>query len=356
MGRCVTNSILGGTRVLEFAGIGPAPHAALILADLGADVVRIERPDAPHRSPGTVRNREIVTLDLKSDQSCGRLWELIEQADVVLEGFRPGVMEKLGLGPEHVAARVPGMIFARLTGWGQSGPLAKSAGHDINFLALSGVLHGVGRRGERPVPPINLVGNFGGGSLPAVVGILGALLRRSRTGEGAVIDAAIVDGSAMLSNLIWSLLAEGRWVDRRGENLFDGGAPFYDTYECKDGRYIAVGAVEPVFYRQLLIGLGLDENALPDREDRQTWSELRERFAAVFRTRDRDEWAATFNEIDACVTPVLSLAEAPQHPHMRARAVFEEWDGAPMPHCAPRVLDLRLTQPNSPLERKNDHL
>lgn len=332
--------VLAGTRVVEFAGIGPAPHAALILADLGAEVVRVERPDTPHRSPGTVRNRHIVTLDLKSDEDRGRLWELLQRADVVLEGFRPGVMEKLGLGPEQVAARFPDIVYARLTGWGQSGPLAERAGHDINFLALSGVLHGIGRPGERPVPPINLMGDFGGGSLPAVVGILAALLRRTRSGEGAVVDAAVVDGTANLSNMIWSLLAEGRWVDRPGENLYDGGAPYYDTYECRDGRYIAVGAVEEPFYRQLLTGLGLDGETLPDRHDRAVWPQLRERFAAVFRTRNRDDWAAVFEDGDACVTPVLSFGEAPEHPHLRARAVFHEWNGAPMPYCAPKIFPL----------------
>lgn len=327
--------VLEGLRVIEFTGIGPVPHAALQLALMGATVTRIDRLDPPHRSPGTVRGREVVTCDLKAPEGRRRAWQLIEGADVLIEGFRPGVMERLGFGPAEVTDRAPGVVYTRLTGWGQEGPLADRAGHDINFLALSGMLHAIGRPGERPVPPVNLVGDFGGGSMPAVVGILGALLHRARTGEGCVIDAAITDGVPMLANMVWSLLAEGRWVDAPGSNLYDGGAPFYDTYECADGRFVAVGAVEPQFYRELIKGLGLHDNYLPDQSDRGRWPELRRRLAEVFRSRTCEEWVQAFDGVDACVTPVLSLAEAPLHPHNVQRNVFEIVDGVATPRLAP---------------------
>ena len=332
---------LTGLRVVELAGIGPGPHAAMILADLGADVVRVHRPDAgPLESPGEadamLRGRRLVAVDLKQPTGRELVLRLAGKADVVIEGNRPGVAERLGVGPADCRARNPRLVYGQVTGWGQDGPLAQRAGHDINYIALSGALHAIGRPGERPVPPLNLVADFGGGSMLLVAGVLAALWERERSGLGQVVDAAMVDGSSLLLQLFWSLLGQGRWTDEPGVNLLDGGAPFYDTYACADGRHVAVGALEPRFYSALLAGLGLAEEQLPGQYDRDGWPQLRERFTERFASRTRDEWAAAFGDTDACVTPVLSLGEVATHPHVRARDTVVEVDGLRQAAPAPR--------------------
>ncbi|MFC7326679.1 CaiB/BaiF CoA transferase family protein [Marinactinospora rubrisoli] len=316
---------LHGIRIVEFAGIGPGPMAAMLLADLGASVIRVDRPEAaasgaprPHMSAG----RPVAGLDLKSEAGLRDARTLVAAADVALEGFRPGVMERLGLGPDDCLAANPGLIYARMTGWGQDGPLADRAGHDMNYISLNGALHSFGRADSGPVPPANLVGDFGGGALFVVTGILAALVERQRSGRGQVVDAAMVDGSAFLMSMILDDRARGAWRDERGTNYLDTGAPWYDVYACADGGYVSVGCIEPKFYTAFLAGLGLAEADLPDRMDPRNWPGLRDRFAAVLRTRSRDEWAEAFAGTDACVQPVLSLAEAPDHPHVRARGTL----------------------------------
>ncbi len=332
---------LSGLRVIELAGIGPGPHAAMMLADLGADVVRVRRPTSgPLERPGEtdpmLRGRRELAVDLKDSAGRELVLRLVARADVLIEGNRPGVAERLGIGPADCAARNPRLVYGRVTGWGQDGPLAPRAGHDLNYLALTGALHAIGRPGERPVPPLNLVADFGGGSMLLVVGVLAALWERERSGQGQVVDAAMVDGASVLMQLFWSLLAQGQWSDERGVNLLDGGAPFYDTYTCADGRHVAVGALEPQFYAALLDGLGLAADDLPAQYDRAGWPVLRELFAERFASRTRDEWAALFAGTDACVTPVLAFAEVPGHPHLRARNAVVEVDGVRQAAPAPR--------------------
>lgn len=333
---------LSGLRVVEFAGIGPGPHACMLLADLGADVVRVERghstlPDELTAGvDATLRGRTIVVADLKDPDELASVLRLVDLADVLVEGFRPGVAERLGLGPQTLIERNPRLIYGRMTGWGQHGPMAPMAGHDLNYVSITGVLDNIGRAGERPVPPLNLVGDFGGGSMFLVVGVLAALWERERSGRGQVIDAAMVDGVGALAHMVWSLHGNGMWPSGRGRNVLDGSAPFYDTYECADGRFVAVGALEPQFFAALLRGLALDPAALPDQWDRSRWAELRGALAGVFGSRSRDEWAAVFDGTDACVTPVLSLDEAPQHPHLTARRDFVQIDGITQPAPAPR--------------------
>jgi alpha-methylacyl-CoA racemase len=343
---------LVGLRVIELAGIGPGPHAAMLLADLGADVVRVERP--PDRktvlqlAPGAdqmLRGRRSVALDLKDPADRETVLRLVEQADVLVEGLRPGVTERLGVGPADCHARNSRLVYARMTGWGQHGPLADRAGHDINYIALTGVLHAVGNAGGKPVPPLNLVGDFGGGSMFLVVGVLAALWERDRSGIGQVVDAAMVDGVSVLAQMCWSLRASGLWTDQRGRNLLDSGAPFYDTYACADGRYVAVGALEPQFYAALLEGLGLTGQDLPGQLDPDGWPVLRERFTEVFAKRSCDEWIAVFEGTDACVAPVLSFAEVPTHPHIAARGTVIELDGVPQAAPAPRF---SRTSPDRP--------
>ncbi|BCQ07969.1 alpha-methylacyl-CoA racemase [Mycobacterium heckeshornense] len=329
---------LAGLRVIELAGIGPGPHAAMILGDLGADVVRVERPTAasgPVRD-AMLRNRRFVTADLKSDEGRELVLRLVAKADVLIEGYRPGVTERLGLGPDDCARVNDRLIYARMTGWGQTGPRSQQAGHDINYISLNGVLHAIGRAGERPVPPLNLVGDFGGGSMFLLVGILAALWERQASGKGQVIDAAMIDGSSVLIQMMWAMRAMGMWSDERGTNMLDGGAPYYDTYECADGRYVAVGAIEPQFYAELLKGLGLDGADLPGQNDRSRWPELRARIAEVIGSKDRDHWATVFAESDACVTPVLSFGEVETEPHITARRTFYQSDGGLQPVPAPR--------------------
>jgi len=344
---------LTGLRVVELAGIGPGPHAAMILADLGADVVRVHRPDAgPLERPGEadvmLRGRRLVTVDLQQPTGRELVLRLAGKADVVIEGNRPGVAERLGVGPADCRARNPRLVYGRITGWGQDGPLAERAGHDINYIALSGALHAIGRPAERPVAPLNLVADFGGGSMLLVVGVLAALWERERSGQGQVVDAAMVDGSSLLLQLFWSLLGQGRWTDEPGVNLLDGGAPFYDTYLCADGRCVAVGALEPQFYAALLDGLGLAQDQLPAQHDRDGWPVLRARFTERFAGRTRDEWAAAFADTDACVTPVLSFGEVPAHPHIRARDTVVEVDGLRQAAPAPRFSGTPARLPAEP--------
>ena len=332
---------LNGIRVVEIAGIGPGTHAATLLADLGADVIRVERPGGP-TSPGTretdllTRGRPSVALDLKHPAAVETVLALVADADVLIEGLRPGATERLGLGPDDCLARNPRLVYGRMTGWGQDGPMAARAGHDINYISLTGALHAIGRPGERPVPPLNLVGDFGGGSMLLVVGVLGALWEAQRSGRGQVVDAAMVDGASMLMQIVWGLLGQGIWNDERGTNLLDGHAPFYDTYSCADGRHVAVGALEPQFYAALLAGLGLDPAELPAQYSPEGWPVLRARFTELFAGRTRDEWAAVFEGTDACVTPVLALDEVAAHPHIAARGTIIAPDGLPQAAPAPR--------------------
>jgi alpha-methylacyl-CoA racemase len=306
---------LHGIRVIEIASLAPAPFGCMVLADLGAQVLRVERAeacqaDAPVPADPLARGRTSIGLNLKDPAGVELLLRLTEQADVLVEGFRPGVAERLGFGPDACLRRNPALVFARMTGWGQHGPLARRAGHDIDYIAVSSALHPIGRAGQRPVPPLNLVGDFGGGGMLLALGVLAALVERHRSGQGQVIDAAMVDGSALLTAFLYGLRARGAWQDERGANILDGGAPFYDTYQTADGEFVAVGALEPQFYARLLEGLGLADAGLPAQLDRAGWPALRERFAAVFASRTRDEWTETFAGTDACVAPVLSAAEA----------------------------------------------
>jgi alpha-methylacyl-CoA racemase len=342
---------LGGLRVIELAGIGPGPHASMILGDLGADVVRIDRPSAaPGGASGTVkdamsRNRRIVTADLKSDEGRALVLKLVAKADVLIEGYRPGVTERLGLGPEDCAKVNDRLVYARMTGWGQTGPRSQQAGHDINYISLKGILHSIGRVNERPVPPLNLVGDFGGGSMFLLLGILSALWERQNSGKGQVVDAAMVDGSSVLAQMMWQMRASGMWTDVRGTNMLDGGAPFYDTYECADGRYVAVGAIEPQFYAAMLEGLGLDGADLPPQNDVTRWPELRALLTVTFASHDRDHWAKVFADSDACVTPVLAFGEAHTEPHITERNTFYEVNGGLQPMPAPRF---SRTRPETP--------
>jgi alpha-methylacyl-CoA racemase len=340
---------LAGVRVVELAGLAPAPFGCMILADLGADVVLIDRPGgngiAPPPGP-LQRGRRSVVLDLKTSAGTASLRQLIARTDVLVEGYRPGVAERLGFGPGETDKINPRLVYARMTGWGQDGPLAPRAGHDIDYIALSGALEPIGRAGERPHAPLNLIGDFAGGGMLMALGILAALLERERSGRGQVVDAAMVDGSALLMTFIHGMNAAGMWPFGRGENMLDGGAPFYDTYRTSDGRFVAVGALEPPFYAALLAGLGLADADLPGQHDRAGWPVLRSRFAEVFATRTRDEWSSVFAGTDACVAPVLSPSEAPGHPHNRARNAFVEVGGIVQPAPAPRF---GRTPPPAPL-------
>jgi alpha-methylacyl-CoA racemase len=330
---------LEGLKVLELAGIGPGPYACMLLADLGADVLRLERgdPDASSETSWDVlnRSRPSVAVDLKNDAGRALVLELCEQADVLIEGFRPGVAERLGVGPEDVLARNAKIVYGRITGYGQEGPLAARAGHDINYISVSGALWPIGREGERPVPPLNLVGDFGGGALFLVFGVLAAYVSALRTGEGQVVDAAMVDGSASLMSMTYALMNLGTWLDDRGVNILDTGAPFYEVYDTSDGQFVAVGAIEPQFYRTLLEGLELAGEDPKQQWDRTRWPLVKEQFASIFRTKTRDEWTERFFDVDACVTPVLSPREAVDHPYNAQRNVFSI-DGALQPQPAPR--------------------
>jgi alpha-methylacyl-CoA racemase len=330
-------------KVIELAGIGPAPYACMLLADAGAEVIRLERAPAGGAlaPPGPYwdllnRSRPSVGIDLKRPEAVELVLDLVEQADVLVEGFRPGVVERLGVGPDDCWARNRALVYGRMTGWGQDGPLAETAGHDIDYIAISGVLWQIGRTGERPTPPLNLVGDFGGGGMLLAFGVLAALVDARQSGQGQVVDAAMTDGSISLATMMFALRQLGNWKEERGTNMLDTGAPFYEVYETADGQYFAVGAIEPQFYRELLVGLGLDGEDLPAQSDRDRWPEMKERFAATFRTKTRDEWAAVFDGTDACASPVLSPWEAHEHPHNQARGTFVEVDGLVQPGPAPR--------------------
>ncbi len=332
---------LEGIRILEIAGIGPAPHAAMLLADMGADVVQIGRPgcltelDAGYKKHVT-RGRTVVEADLKNPDDVAKVLELVRKSDVLIEGFRPGVAERLGLGPETCAAANPGLVYARMTGWGQTGPNATRAGHDINYLAMTGHLHAMARKGERPYAPLNLVGDFGGGSMFLVVGILSALLERTESSRGQTIDAAMVDGASILGHMIWALRGEGQWKSTPGTNMLDGGYPFYDTYETSDGGFMAVGALEPQFFAVFVEGLGLDADRFPGQFDRTRWDEMRQIFTETFLNRTRDEWTAVFASLDACVSPVLNYDEAVRDEHLAARRTLLQLNGVTQPAPAPR--------------------
>ncbi|BBX18176.1 MULTISPECIES: CaiB/BaiF CoA transferase family protein [Mycolicibacterium] len=332
MEHAVSSGPLSGIRVVELAGMGPGPHAAMMLADLGAEVTRVQRPGG---AVAGHRGRRVVAADLKNPDELAAVRELIDRADVLLEGFRPGVTERLGLGPDECARLNPRLIYARVTGWGQTGPRAQQAGHDINYIGLTGLLHAMGAPDRPPPPPLNLVGDYGGGSLFAVVGVLAALIERQNSGRGQVVDAAIVNGASMLGHVVWSMLADGRWSDERGANAFDGSAPFYSTYECADGRYVAVGALEPAFYAELLRLLDIDPTTLGPQRDPAGWPAMRRVLSERFGAHPRNHWSQLFADSDACVTPVLTATEAMDDPHLKARNIFVDVGGTLQPAPAP---------------------
>jgi len=349
---------LAGLRVLEFEAIGPGPFCGMMLADMGADVIVIDRPAAADLGMKRerwmdvmMRGRRSVTVDLKSKDGAAAAAELAAKADAIIEGFRPGVMERLGLGPEALLARNPRLVYGRMTGWGQDGPLAQRAGHDINYIALAGVLHAIGRRGEPPVPPLNLVGDFGGGGMLLAFGIVCALLEARASGSGQVVDAAMVEGASLLAAMFAGFLAQGSWSEERGVNVLDTGAPWYRAYETKDARYVAVGAIEAKFYAELIERLGIAGESLPAQNDRSRWPELHRRFAEVFRTKTRDEWRAVFEGSDACFAPVLSFSEARHEPHNVARANFVDLGGVAQPAPAPRFSRTPAAARRAPPER-----
>jgi len=334
---------LSGYRVIELAGIGPAPMCAMMLSDMGAEVLRIDRTaDAglgiamETKYNLLNRGRRSVAFDLKRPEATEAMLLLVERADALIEGFRPGVMERLGIGPDQCLARNPRLVYGRMTGWGQEGPLAHAAGHDINYIALAGALHSIGRKGERPVPPLNLVGDFGGGALYLALGVVTGLLEAQKSGKGQVVDAAMVDGVASLMTAIYGMRAAGVFTDNHGENMLDTGAHFYDAYETSDGKYICIGSIEAKFYEELLQLSGLKGEELPRQLDRKSWPAMKERIAKLFRTKTRDEWCRIMEGSDVCFAPVLSMEEAPRHPHNRQRATFVEEYGVIQPAPAPR--------------------
>ena len=334
---------LQGLRIIELASIGPVPMCGMLLADLGADVVRIDRTEASGlgvamapRHDVNARGRRSVALDLKTGAGRDAALRLLATADVLLEGLRPGATEKLGLGPADCLARNPRLVYGRMTGFGQTGPLAAAAGHDLNYIALSGALHAIGGAGGKPVPPLNLVGDYGGGALYLAFGVMAALFERQRSGRGQVVDAAMVDGAASLASIFYGLHAAGQWDAPRGENLLDGGAPFYDTYETADGRWVSLAPLEPKFFAQLAQALGLDARFVPRQYDRRQWPELRTAIAAAVRQRTRDAWCEVLEGTDACFAPVLDFDEAPRHRHARERSAFVDVGGVLQPASAPR--------------------
>jgi alpha-methylacyl-CoA racemase len=334
---------LAGLKVIEIAGIGPGPFCGMMLADLGADVVRVDRAQNVQGGDPAVppldllaRGRRSIGVDLKNPEGVGVVLDLVAGADALIEGFRPGVAERLGIGPAECHARNPRLVYGRMTGWGQSGPYGPMAGHDINYIALAGALEPIGRAGEPPLPPLNLVGDFGGGGMLLAFGVLAGVFEAQRSGQGQVIDAAMVDGAAALMTMTHSFRAMGMWTDERGTNMLDTGAHYYDVYETSDGKYMSVGSIEPQFYAALLDGLGLDAADLPYQQDRTQWPALTERFAAIFKTKTRDEWSAIFEGTDACVAPILSIPEAVAHPHNVERGTFVEVAGLAQPAPAPR--------------------
>lgn len=334
---------LAGVKIVELGGIGPGPFCCMLLADMGAEVIRIDRPPG-HDGGAPIdarfellnRSRRSAMMDLKKPEAIAAVLRLVGQADAIIEGFRPGVTERLGLGPEACLAVNSRLVYGRMTGWGQTGPMAQVPGHDINYISLSGVLNAVGRAGEAPAIPLNLAGDFGGGSLYLALGIVSAILEARTSGRGQVVDAAMVDGSASLMTLIYGFRAAGYWSDERGTNRLDSGAPWYNVYETRDGKYVSMAANEGRFYRDALAVMGLQDAPLTEQHDRNGWGAMQAQFAAVFRTRTRDEWAALAAGTESCITPVLSMAEAPLHPHLKARGTFVEIEGVAQPAPAPR--------------------
>ncbi|BCB85465.1 CaiB/BaiF CoA transferase family protein [Phytohabitans suffuscus] len=351
---------LTGLRVIEMAGLGPAPFAGMVFADLGATVVRVDRVGThavplPPREDLQGRGKRSIAVDLKRPEGAALVRDLAARADVLVEGYRPGVAERLGIGPAECHAVNPRLVYGRVTGWGQEGPLAATAGHDITYLARTGVLHAIGRADGPPVPPLNLLGDYGGGGMLLVAGVLAALWQAQRTGEGQVVDAAIVDGTTLLATQLYGLLHSGAWQDRRGANLLDGGAPFYGVYETADGRHLAVGPLEPRFYAEFAARLGLDPAETPDQLDAASWPRLRTLIAARVAARTRDEWAEVFADGDACVAPVLSLQEAPADAHLRARGTFVEAYGVRQPAPAPRFSATPAAAPTLPPPVPGEH-
>src|ERR1700761_4602949 len=324
---------LHGIRIVEFAGIGPGPFAAMLLSDMGAEIIRIDRKGG--RSPGKteiyMRGRKAVAFDMKKPEAIEAALKLIERADALIEGFRPGVMERLGVGPDVCLKRNPRLVYGRMTGWGQTGPLAMAAGHDMNYIAISGALHAIGTKDAKPVPPLNLVGDFGGGALYLAMGVLAGIVEAQRSGEGQVVDAAMTDGAASLMTMFYGMTAMGIWKDERGSNMLDGGAHFYDTYETKDGKYVSIGSIEPQFYKELMEKTGIADPAFAAQMDRNAWPVLKEKLAAKIKTKTRDEWDAIMSGSDVCFAPILSIAEAPKHPHNVARKTFLDIDGVVQP-------------------------
>ena len=350
---------LSGLKVIELAGLGPAPFCGMILADLGAQVTRVDRMRPAGAGAGQEkdflgRGRRSIMVDLKNPKGPGLVRELTASADVLLEGFRPGVMERLGLGPAELLSAVPTLIYGRMTGWGQSGPLALAAGHDINYIAVAGALEPVGRAGGPPVPPLALVGDFGGGGMLLALGVCAALVERSVSGKGQVVDAASVDGASLLMTVVHSFRADGTWSDERGTNLFDSGAPFYDVYQAADGTFVSVGAIEPKFYDELIDALGLDRDRMYPQHDRAQWRARKELIAQVIKTRTRAQWAELMAGRDACFAPVLAPGEAPAHPHNRERGSFVEVGGDLQPAPAPRFSRTPAAVP-SPAPRPGEH-
>ena len=337
---------LQGIRLVEMAGIGPGPFAAMVLSDMGAEIIRIDRPSG--KLGGTAgrmtakqnvlnRGRRSIAIDLKSPEGVRTVLRLIEKADGLIEGFRPGVMERLGLGPDVCLERNPKLVFGRMTGWGQDGPLAKAAGHDMNYIALTGALHAIGRKGDKPVPPLNLIGDFGGGGMLIAFGVVCALLEAARSGKGQVVDAAMVDGAALLMAAPYAMFGAGLWKDERGVNILDSGAHFYEVYETADGKYVSIASIEPQFYRLLLEKTGLaDDPEFEGQMDQEKWPRLKERLEAVFKTKTRDEWCEVMEGSDVCFAPVMALEEVSEHPHIAAREVFVERNGVKQPAPAPR--------------------
>lgn len=346
---------LSGVTVIELAGIGPGPFCGMMLADMGADVIRVDRasqvpaefPDRPNIDVA-MRGRRSIGVDLKNPDGVAAVLRLVAEADILIEGFRPGVTERMGLGPDECLAANPALVYGRMTGWGQDGPYAQAAGHDINYIALSGVLSMIGRKGEAPVPPLNLVGDFGGGGMYLAFGVVSALVSARASGQGQVVDASMVDGAASLASMFATLRAAGRWSGERGVNMLDTGAHFYDVYECSDGEYVSIGSIEPQFYSLLLEKLGLDPADLPHQHDQTQWPALKEKVAGIFATKTRDEWSAIMEHTDICFAPVLNHDEAPQHPHNVARGTFIEIDGITQPAPAPRFSATPTATPNSP--------
>jgi len=346
---------LTGIRIIEMGGIGPGPFACMMLADHGADVVRVERPGAKlDMKDPLLRSRTIRFLDMKSADGLAELRELVRGADGLVEGYRPGVMERLGAGPDVLLADNPRLVYGRMTGWGQTGPFAQAAGHDINYIALSGVLHAIGRAGERPVTPLNLVGDFGGGGMMLAFAMVSALLAVRGGADGQVIDCAMTDGSALLNAMTYGFMASGQWKDERGVNLLDGAAHFYDTYECADGKYVAIGAIEPQFYAELRSRTGIDHDTdFDDQMNPANWQPLREKMAALFRSRPCAHWCELLEATDACFAPVLSMLDAPKHPHNAARETFIEVGGVLQPAPAPRYSSTVCDQPRPPVDHRS---